>query len=76
MRSLLKLHDVYPKGDCDLSEVEEKKLLSIAKNITTYSDFPQSKWGKKKTQQNCHNLFENTDTVTYNLPISLADQTL
>lgn len=32
--------------------------------------------GRGETQQSCQSLFENTGTLTYNLPISLADQTL
>lgn len=71
--SQLRVYVVYsnPKGDCDLNEVKEQKLLSDPKN----SNFPQSNWEEKK-QQNCQYLFKNTDTVTYNLPIALAVQTL
>lgn len=47
MWGLLKLNYSNPKGDCDLCEVEEKKLLSNPKTITTYSDFPQSNQGEK-----------------------------
>lgn len=62
-----------PKGDYEFSEVEVQRLLSNSKNTSPHILTDQI--GGKKTT-NCLNLFGNTDTVRYNLPIPLADQTL